>query len=180
MGTDVHAVFQTKLGRRWVEVPSAWEQDRHYLLFSWLAGVRNGFGFGGIRTYDPIQPIAEPRGLPSDFECPDGEWVGDHSFSWLTADEILAAKVPPAVRRVGVVPVEWFRTWDGVTPPTSYSGGISGPAIQVDTPATVTDKTTHVSISWIETENPFAYFIDEVRKLKEAHGNVRMVFGFDS
>jgi hypothetical protein len=100
MGTDVHAVFQTKLGRRWVEVPSAWEQDRHYLLFSWLAGVRNGFGFGGI--------------------------------------------------------------------------------FQVDTPATVTDKTTHVSISWIETENPFAYFIDEVRKLKEAHGNVRMVFGFDS
>lgn len=29
-------------------------------------------------------------------------------------------------------------------------------------------------------EDHFAYFIDEVKRLKELHGEVRMVFGFDS
>jgi hypothetical protein len=68
MGTDVHAVWQAKKGDKWVDIESTWDQNRHYFLFAWLADVRNGFGFAGIPTHDPIKPISERRGLPDDFE----------------------------------------------------------------------------------------------------------------
>src|SRR5687768_8031889 len=98
MGTDVHAVWQAKKDGRWVDIESRWDQRRHYFLFAWLADVRNGFGFAGIPTHDPIKPVAARRGVPADFNVEayesgngpddyDAPWLGDHSFSWLTADE---------------------------------------------------------------------------------------------
>jgi hypothetical protein len=59
MGTDVHAVWQAKKDGKWVDIASKWEQKRHYFLFAWLADVRNGFGFAGVSTHDPIKPIAD-------------------------------------------------------------------------------------------------------------------------
>ena len=127
MGTDVHAVFQKRVNGTWQDVPSEWEQDRHYFLFSWLADVRNGFGFAGVKTYSRVEPIDEPRGIPEDFameDCyhyalleslneqerkwhadevdPEGGvrlFMGDHSYSWLTLDEILAAARPDLAAR---------------------------------------------------------------------------------
>lgn len=92
MGADIHGVVQT----RW-KGDSAWrneveiDDDRSYLRFSILAGVRN---------YNDITPISEPRGLPEDSgvvdECVNmyygvrqSIWLGDHSHSWLTPAEIL-------------------------------------------------------------------------------------------
>lgn len=204
MGTDVHGIWQAKKHGRWVDIESNWEQDRNYLLFSWLADVRNGFGFAGVRTYDPINPIALPRGLPKDFEVADdmhpvtskailgrraeylesGEplemFMGDHSHSWLYADEILAAQRPKDIRRTGVVPRSFYDAWDGETPPDSWSGGISGPNISVATAPNVPPEATHVQIEWTESEDGLDYFVDEVKRLKELHGEVRLVFGFDS
>lgn len=94
MGCDIHGVVQT----RWKD-GAAWrtramiDRDRNYLLFSALAGVRG---------YDDSAPISEPRGLPNDFKPGkrmdehvlelEGStvniWMGDHSHSWLTLDEI--------------------------------------------------------------------------------------------
>lgn len=212
MGTDVHAVWQAKKNGEWVDVPSKWKQDRHYLLFSWLANVRNGFGFAGIPTYDAIKPIALPRGIPEDFECVDGDhpaslesvddhrrewmlrykeeyllpdgryrvWIGDHSYSWLTADEILKAQRPGPVNRTGVIPIQEYRKWDGKTPLERWSGGISGPGIVVASmPSRITSKTTHVQVEW-EAPDGLDYFVDEVRRMKQEHGEVRLVFGFDS
>lgn len=140
MGCDVHAVWQARRNDQWVDVHSEWDQDRHYLLFNWLAGVR---GDG--------PSIAEPRGLPDDFtmrgdlhpttedaldddeksfqqDDPDypSKWMGDHTYSWLTVDEILSAEKPAPN----------FKSVD--------------------------------------------YFVDEVRRMKDLHGDVRIVFGFDS
>ncbi len=51
----------------------------------------------------------------------------------------------------------------------------------VSSPSDVTDSTTHVQIEWFEeTSESFAYFVAEVRRLKEEHGQVRFVFDFDS
>lgn len=62
--------------------PFGW---RSYRVFSFLAGVRN---------YSGVTPISEPRGLPDDVQYPDGEdadwFFGDHSFSWLSVDELEA------------------------------------------------------------------------------------------
>lgn len=188
MGCDIHAVWQAKKDGKWAEIESTWEQDRHYFLFSWLADVRNGYGFAGVRTYDPIEPIAPQRGIPPDFDRDsyeagdeDAPWLGDHSFSWLTADEILAAKRPGTINRTGVVPIAFFKAWDGKTPPTEWSGGISGRGIEVaSVPSEITPTTTHVQISWTQPDDGLDYFVDEVKRLKDMHGEVRLVFGFDS
>lgn len=208
MGCDIHGVFQAKKDGKWQDVASTWDQDRHYFLFSWLADVRNGFGFAGVPTYTPIKPIAAPRGLPEDFEMNgDGDhpttleavcprrleymedaakvkptvWMGDHSHSWLTADEILATPAPDKVWRTGIVERTFFDGWDGHSSPESWSGGISGRDIHVaDDPTLVTDKTTHVRIFWMQPGDTLKYFTDEVKRLKDERGEVRVVFGFDS
>lgn len=136
MGCDIHTVFQCKRDDKWIDIPHEFEENRQYDLFAWLAGVRG-----------MIEPICEPRGYPPDFVVQDDMhpcsirvapkwrrlsikdwdtaaiWMGEHSHSWLTADEILSAEPQYAA---------------------------------------------------------FAYFTDEVRRLKDEFGEVRMVFGFDS
>jgi hypothetical protein len=61
-------------------------------------------------------------------------WLGDHSHSWLTADEILAAERPGAVRKDGVVTLDEYNAWDKVSQPKHWSGGIMGRDIEVSTP----------------------------------------------
>lgn len=207
MGTDIHGVWQAKKGGCWVDVESTWEQDRHYFLFSWLADVRNGYGFAGSKTYEPVKPISEPKGLPADFELEDGEyhkttieaidprrreyldnyeegnpkaWLGDHSHSWLTADEIMEAKRPTDIVQSGVLSIEKYKAWDKHSVPESYCSGVSGQNIVVSLPDLITKKTTHVQCEWIKASDELDYFIDEVKRLKEIHGEVRLVFGFDS
>jgi len=69
MGTDIHGVFQRHdaTTNTWEDIPSNYEQSRHYQLFAVLAGVRNGRGFAGVKTGEPVEPIAEPRGYPEGF-----------------------------------------------------------------------------------------------------------------
>lgn len=205
MGTDVHAVWQAKKDGRWVDIESTWDQRRHYFLFAWLADVRNGFGFAGVSTHDPIQPVAAQRGLPEDFDggnehptvleaidptrrewLEEAEkanpvaWMGDHSHSWLTADEILAAKRPGAVRKDGVLTREQYEKWDKVSEPGAWSGGVMGRDVITSMPSEITQRTTHVQVSWIRQDDGLDYFVNEVKRLKELHGEVRLVFGFDS
>lgn len=60
---------------------------RNYILFAFLAGVRN---------YNDINPISEPRGIPKDISSEMEEelesWGPDaHSISWLSLRELLDA-----------------------------------------------------------------------------------------
>jgi len=206
MGTDIHGVWQKKIETGWEDVASTYEQDRHYLLFAWLGDVRNGFGFAGVPTHTPVVPLSAGRGLPEDFEMTDDDrhpisslevmdpsrrkyqeagdpleiWMGDHSFSWLSADEILAAPLP-STTCTGIVDLETFKAWDGKMAPSEWCGGIDGRDVAVSAPDHISETTTHVQISWSEDlGESLKYFVDEVRRLKELHGEVRFVFGFDS
>lgn len=60
--------------------PFVW---RSYAVFGFLAGVRN---------YSEVTPIAEPRGLPDGlkFDTDDDNYLGEHSFSWLSIAELSA------------------------------------------------------------------------------------------
>lgn len=208
MGCDIHAVFQKRTPEGWEDVPTKWDEGRHYFLFSVLAGVRNGYGFAGVPTYVPLKPISEPRGLPSDFVVDheshplaqpellgwrakyrdDAEplevWMGDHSHSWLTADEILAYATSggdDAVERTGVLSLEAYRKWDKVSQPPAWCGGVSGNGILISLPSEINERTSHVRVTWIRSQlDEIGYFISEVQRLKDEHGDVRMVFGFDS
>ena len=210
MGTDIHGVFQKCVDGSWIDVPSNFESNRHYDLFAHLAGVRNGRGFAGVLMGQAVQPIAEPRGLPSGFEIDDDQyyaveesaadewsrnrtywdegqtqpkmWMGYHDHSWLTGEEILSHNWGKPSWKAGVVTVEFFNEWDGVDAPQSSSGGIWGRDVNVaENPAMVDSDTTHVRIFWRQSGGEeFKYFTDEVERLVHEHGNVRFVFGFDS
>lgn len=214
MGTDIHGVFQRRESDgTWHDVPSNYDEPRHYQLFAVLADVRNGYGFAGVRTGEPVKPIAEPRGLPSDFEvCSEdnqshpvptlelmgwraryhreGEpleiWMGYHDHSWLTADEMLAwyASAPVAVKE-GVVERSVYEAWDKAGRPPEYAGDVMGPGVvKVNDNAVEMAENpnwTHVRCTWeTSLHSDLAYFFDEVARLKNEHGEVRFVFGFDS
>ena len=196
MGTDIHGVFQRRTPEGgWQDVETLYDFNRRYLLFSVLAGVRNGVGFAGIKTGEPVVPIAEPRGVPGDFVCSEG-WkqhgcerdecycLGEHSFSWLTSAEMLAWYAnAPAASRTGVITREQYSTAER-TSPKSYCGDVCGKDIVVVEEAEVpnTDKEwTHVRVTWnVEMTESLAFFFDEVQRLQDEHGEVRFVFGFDS
>lgn len=188
MGTDIWSVFQARKDGAWVNVESMYADDRHYYLFSHLAGVRNGTGFAGIKTGDPVTPISEPRGIPVDvvvdedmrLNGDEDMWLGDHSHSWLTADEILSHDWgSPA--RTAYCSVADFKGWDGGKPDFSTCGDIwGGKIVKAETAEEITAATTHVRIHWITGADEFQYFLDEVKRLKDLHGEVRMIFGFDS
>ncbi len=107
MGCDIHMIAQVRVGDRWRDIPlpdwwpcermgwggdprphrRLWFDTRNYAFFGVLAGVR----------WLALDPIAEGRGLPPDLEgrtvpiCGDDAFdLGDHSFSWCTAAELLA------------------------------------------------------------------------------------------
>ena len=206
MGCDIHGVFQAKdkQSGKWVDIEHCYDENRHYQLFAVLAGVRNGYGFAGCKTGDAITPISEPRGFPEDFEVEgDGHpiddllpmsspmrkyfskgdefeiWMGDHSHSWLAADEILDWAAP-RVTKYGVLSKSEYESWDKKSKPPSYCGDIFGREVVVtDDPNS--EGWTHVRVSWeSELKDELGYFFDAVAGLKKLHGEVRYVFGFDS
>jgi len=92
VGCDIHtilAVERKPAGRErgyHDEVGRKVLNARDYVLFSILAGVRN-------REEWHIDPIAEPRGLPAGYIYDEDKeyFLGDHSFSWLSPNELRMA-----------------------------------------------------------------------------------------
>lgn len=112
MGCDIHVAVERRTADGWQRaepmVPPRWTYDggpeeererwydgRNYSLFAILADVRNGHGFAGVDTGDPVVPISEPRGLPDDVasetRSDSDEWgVDGHSHSHFTLAELMA------------------------------------------------------------------------------------------
>lgn len=210
MGTDIHGVMQKKVAGGWEDVPTEYNENRHYQLFAVLAGVRNGYGFAGCPTGDAVTPIAQPRGLPEDFDIEDGRhpipaleimskwrqkyheedeslevWMGDHSHSWLSGQEMLDAfDHLPTITKTGILSREKYDRWDKSSAPSSYAGGVTGNGVVVIgsiAEAGSHPEWTHIRCTWQrDLKDELAYFFDEVRRLVELHGEVRYVFGFDS
>lgn len=126
---------------------------RNYDLFAALAGVRNGRGFAGVYTGEPLKPIAEPRGVPDDADPRTVKYLSDeHTPSWLTLTEILDYDWDQGKIAGGVVNADLYELlkqrgnwypWDDEVEKLcdernierSVSGFISGQNIKVFTPA---------------------------------------------
>lgn len=70
-------------------------EGRNYVLFAILADVRNGYGFAGVRTHDPVVPLFAGRGIPSDASAEYKQIVEDwdidgHSHTYATLAELQA------------------------------------------------------------------------------------------
>lgn len=180
MGTDIHYKFQKETQEGWVDVDTKYEGYRDYLLFAWLSDVRNEYGPFGLWTLHPVLPLDNARGLPSDLKLSKGEYIGDYCQSWLSADEILES-TPPNLEDISVVSVDFYKKWDHLSPiPNTEVMPEDDTMILADSQSEITDKTTHVRfIRKLDSAPILKYFIDEVKRLKDLHGNVRFVFGFD-
>lgn len=211
MGTDIHGRLQR---RYYPEAPytdeGPIEDDRNYRVFAMLAGVRNGVGFAGVKTHEPLVPISEPRGLPADLELVDGdsiklavwqgdesieitEWIGDHSHSWLTLTEIDNWEGwSKSLAMTGIIDKnEYERIRREGGNPKSWCGWISGGRVKIVSADDAADgaEFTHVQWEWqvpfTEYTATFRAWIDYLLKkygwlLDSDPEAVRIVFGFDS
>lgn len=214
MGTDIHGGFIKVVKDEKDNVVSKqpiktnWNFDRNYTLFAILAGVRNGYGFAGCYRHEPLQPIAEGRGLPEFIsvveDCTDdlynewygcwddeeefGCWLGDHSHTYMTVKEILEWKDwSNHLSQGGVVSVEHYEdTIDKGKEPEYWSGGISGGEVVVVTENNYKcgAKATHVQCFWQSEESlgqMYGWFLEEIERIKNEHGeDTYLVIGFDS
>lgn len=195
MGTDIHGGFikvvkdQTGNVVSKQPIKTNWNFDRNYTLFAILAGVRNGYGFAGCYRHEPLQPIAEGRGIPEfirdeEFGC----WLGDQSYTHMTVDEILEWKGwSNHLSQGGIVSVEQYEeTIAKGKEPESWCGGISGGGVVVVTEDEYKSgaKATHVKCFW-KSEQPlgemYDWFLEEIERIKNEYGeDVYLVIGFDN
>ena len=203
MGCDIHMIRQRQTGTgawemcdpmvpnpyygKWEgapkEVPERLYDWRNYELFAALAGVRNGWG---------IVPVSPPKGLPEGIDTDNGPDLGDHSYSWLTTDELLAYDWNQPIEQHGVVAWSERARWvDARTNgPGAYCGGVSGYGVEIVAPeeldrriaANDTHDRLYGRFAWTESlrEAIGEKWFEALDSLKEMPGKVRIVFGFDS
>lgn len=203
MGTDIHLIIQEQNEQGdWVRNKDLELEDltwRNYDVFAVLGNVRNGVGFAGITTGEEVKPLTNGRGFPYDFvENPDistyKEYLGDHSYSWCTLQEILDYDWGIVRNICGVVDREFYDEWDRSTPPDSYCGDVGGPNIVVlededflklqEKGQLDPEITYYVRIWWQDTVRDrcglFVKTIEKIAKEVKDPKKVRLVFGFDS
>lgn len=85
MGCDIHVRVERRVGTSYniVHMRPPPFKHRNYSVFGFLADVRN---------YSAVPPISQPRGVPPDinYSEDDVDYIGDHSFSWLSVAELVA------------------------------------------------------------------------------------------
>ena len=117
-----------------------WIYDgRNYDLFAILANVRNGYGFAGVDTGDGFNPIAMPKGIPSNVSKvvrQEAERWGDdgHSHSYLTVKELLDFNWNQTTTQRGVVSEKEYIMFKEKGVPEYYAGGVGGANIIHITP----------------------------------------------
>lgn len=163
---------------------------RDYWLFAKLANVRNGHGFAGCQTGEPIEPISYPRGLPDDMSTEMKicmEYI-EHTPSYLELDEILDADWNFSIEKMGVMSVKEYIKFKESGKATNYSGDVFGGGTKVITEEEFNSlneecnkDNIYVKTKWTESqEGEFNWFLDIVRNIKKLVNRARLVFYFDS
>lgn len=135
MGCDIHDYCEVYRDGVWTKTGAIFPDyegrlsehpydGRNYSLFAFLAGVRN---------YNEIVPLSEPRGIPTDasqeYLAEVNNWgVDGHSPSYFTIKELQSADLDQRVVSGGVLDLDTYvNLKTNGTVPTSYSRAVSGP-----------------------------------------------------
>jgi hypothetical protein len=184
------------------ETLSGWYGHRNYLAFAILADVRNGAGFAGVYTHEPIEPIDVPRGMP-DERITGATWDAlshEHSLTWVTLEEVETYDYDQPLQRGGVVELDHYRETLALgKPPEHWCGGISGHNIVVIDEAQAKDlihdavspfaeslagKGIHVQARWTQASlrESAGGLIEAAQKIRAAAGDrkCRLIMDFDS
>ena len=182
---------------------TCWYDDRNYELFAILANVRNGVGFAGVPTGDPVNYIVEPRGLPDDMgeavavmsEDEENVGLGYHDHSWLTLYEIVSFDWEQVSQRSGWVDAESFKYFQKHHKPWTWCGDILGgdtkkvsQAEMIEAVADGRADGMFTNVDWVETYRDCAgdnwwIFVDTIFAMigpTTSSKDIRVVFGFDS
>lgn len=205
MGCDIHLIVEKRIKGEWgraealVEKKHEWSSpyeewytERNYSVFGALAGVRE----------HEVVPIAEPRGIPSDCTTvadADDFPFGDHTYSWLTVDELLGYDWWQTITVSGIVRAQPLD--DEPHDPEEVARYVEEDAMEWGDLARVwmgrrlefagstnrMEGWAHYSYKWplVRSCERFMPVIQRMARvaLKECGGNleaVRTVFGFDS
>jgi hypothetical protein len=216
MGTDIHTYVEVKKDDGWTVLTPLYTQEgdedeiferrwnhplnyngRNYNLFAFLADVRNGYGFAGVSTHEPLKPITpKRRGVPEDMsEDLQREWemYEGHSPSHLTLTELREGDWDQPVNRTGLVDSDNYTLLKEKGLPSSWCGGYSGPNISNEEmekriKSGDLDDWPKTRVYWSSTlrdncSDFLEEFVPRLDELAEEHGgsdNVRIVFWFDS
>ncbi len=202
MGTDIHCVFQKYQNENWIYIPSNYDERRDYLLFSTLANVRNWANIPPIDLPRGLPPafqidsdqnyqitslelsqsiddsIDDVRNTDSHIKI----WLGDDSYSWLTGDELLGWYSAPQPRTLlFYVPYPVYKLWDKKDFPNHFYHGLSQlHHVFKEQQCDLATEKDYIEVVWhCDIRTQVAYFFEEVRRLTDLYGNIRVVFGFD-
>ena len=209
MGTDIHGAIFKRNSEGEVRFVRIADLSRDYNSFAVLGNVRNGYGFAGVKTGEGFNYITDRRWLPDWLDLDDGffrtneveEWLGDHSYSYMTVKEFLDFDWEQSTICQGVVNSEEYksllekRKTKRNAYPDSYCGSVWGVATKV-----VSEEEMQIAISNNDPDLPNLYCCvqweitnkeacwmaqDELLPLllecaQGDYENTYFVFGFDS
>lgn len=184
MGTDIHFYVEKRVNDAWkhldvsevVKKNYAWSRD--YELFAYLAGVRNSFGFAGCFA---------GRGLPSDTSFhKDDAYLGDHSFTYATLQELLECRPMRRVARCGYFDRSQIEVFDKEGRPNYWFGGVVGENISVTD--NFEDFKNHEYYKYCYQEwdvdelmiHPFWDWVQTLKDHTDNYEHIRVLMGFDS
>jgi hypothetical protein len=214
MGCDIHNYVERKINGVWELVPDtygpldymanysdkynrhAWSLPRSYNFFATLAGVRN---------YNELTPIHEPKGIPEDAsEVLKKEWeqwqYDGHTPSFFSVKELLEAKDKMCVV-VGFLDIEQYKKFKSNGKPDDWFISapnhlrMSGKDIAVisneemdriiNLLSFLDGKEYYTECIWEQPYSSFCEyfwgeFLTAMQKLDEDPNNVRFVFWFDN
>ena len=187
----------------------SWYSDRNYVVFAVLGNVRNGYGFAGIHTHQPLPYMSDSRRFPDDLSDEGKRWFdvrgGNHSATWVDLRDVLIFDWEQGVHQTGVLDLpawaEYRSAPNGL--PQSWSGDISGTSVRYvhhaemdrqlqlfraahgrDPKSFGEDGILYCTrMQWVHPLSDFATpFLDRMRMLAMQVGEAptRLVFDFDS
>jgi len=192
MGCDIHLFVEKKEKDGWKFIKDIdTDIGRDYRLFSVLAGVRN--------TTKAI-PISLPKGIPNDVSDAVHEnidqcsFLGDHSHSFLTLEEILNFNWDQKHVFNKIVNENEFKTFISKGIPNSWCSCVAGPNVRIVSNKRMKQIVSleplwgqllfYTKVKWeLSYKKSSPYFIEKfIPKLKalgEPH-KIRIVFCFDN